>query len=325
METYLLFGVMAAASAFACLFAAAYAGGASLTRRYAAMAAQGEELGLMGLVKWRLRNGFPFLMPMARKIARSKRVADVCDEAVLVCAQRGVAATRESVLTVGIAILAFVALVVTLITGTVIGALAVCLCAVVIAHVVAGSTRDKRREAVREAVPGALESMAACFGSGFTLLQTFNQVAKDTPGYLGETFERSAHVLETGGRAQQALDELRNDKHAADLAFVAIALDVQHESGGSMRQVLEAAGDSVKGELALRRSLRVQTAQAKLSARIVVVMPFLLVALFSLASPDFLMPFFSSVFGYALLALAVVMQLTGVFLVNRALTVDGVS
>jgi len=325
METYMLFGVMAAAAAFACVFAAAYAESASLIRRYAALAAQGEEPGVSGLLKWRLRNGFPALAPIARWALQSKRVSDVCDEVVLASAARGVYVTQESIFTVMFASLAAVAVVVAVATGTVIGSLAVVVCLIVVAHVVAGSVRDKRRDSVREAVPGALESMAACFGSGFTLLQTFTQVAQDTPGYLGETFERSAHILETGGSAQEALDELRKNKNAADLAFVTIALDVQHESGGSMRQVLAAAGDSVKGELALRRSLRVQTAQAKLSARIVVVMPFILVVLFALASPDFLTPFFSSALGYALLTLAVAMQAAGVFLVNRALTVEGVS
>ena len=92
-----------------------------------------------------------------------------------------------------------------------------------------------------------------------------------------------------------------------------------------MRQVLDAATDTVKGELALRRSLRVQTAQAKLSARVVVVMPFVLIAAFSLASPGFLMPFFSSVFGYALLSAAIVMQVAGIVLGRRALAVEGVS
>ena len=81
----------------------------------------------------------------------------------------------------------------------------------------------------------------------------------------------------------------------------------------------------VKDTLSLRRSLRVQTAQAKLSARIVVVMPFILVAAFSLVSPDFLMPFFTSVFGYALLGLALVMQVAGIVLVRRALSVEGVA
>ena len=80
-----------------------------------------------------------------------------------------------------------------------------------------------------------------------------------------------------------------------------------------------------RGLLALRRSLRVQTAQAKLSARVVAIMPFLLVAAFSLASPDFLSPFFASPLGIGLLTLAIVMQVAGIILVRRALAVDGVS
>lgn len=92
-----------------------------------------------------------------------------------------------------------------------------------------------------------------------------------------------------------------------------------------MRQVLEAAAETVKGELALRQSLRVQTAQAKLSARVVTVMPFILVAAFSLASPDFLAPFFAGPAGYALLGLALAMQAAGIVLVRRALAVDGLS
>jgi tight adherence protein B len=128
-----------------------------------------------------------------------------------------------------------------------------------------------------------------------------------------------------GGDASQALREMRVGAHASELAFVAVALDVQHQSGGAMRQVLDAAAETVKSEIELRRTLRVQTAQARLSARIVVVMPFILIAAFSLASPDFLTPFFTSVFGYALLGVALVMQAAGVVLVRRALEVEGVS
>lgn len=325
MEKHMFICLMAVAFAFAFLFAAVYSGASSVTRRSAALAAQGEAVGVAGLLKWRLRNGFIILKPLVKRLLEIRLAYGIADEAVIACASRGVQTTAGSILSVALVALAVVTALVAFATGSVLGAVAVCVCLVAVAHVLSGSARDKRREAVREAVPGALESMGTCFGSGFTLLQTFNQVAKDAPGYLGETFERSAHVLETGGSAQRALDELRQGTCAGDLAFISIALEVQHESGGSMRQVLESASDSVKGELSLRRSLRVQTAQAKLSARIVVVMPFILVALFSLVSPDFLAPFFSSTLGYALLALAILMQAAGVFLVNRALSVDGVS
>ena len=51
-------------------------------------------------------------------------------------------------------------------------------------------------------------------------------------------------------------------KRSSELAFIAVALDVQHASGGSLASVLDAARESVEGEIELERSLRVQTAQA---------------------------------------------------------------
>ena len=325
MEARVIVAAMAMVSAFGLLFAAAQATGAALKQRRASMAARGEAMSVSGLVGWRLRNGFPFAMPLAAGLLSIKPVAQVVDEAVAFFECRGWPCSRESAASALLVWVAVAALTVGIATASPVAALTAIACTCAVSAVLAGSARDKRRDAVREAVPDALESMAACLGSGFTLLQTFSQVAEDTSGPLGATFARSAHVLEMGGSAERALAVLREGAHASELAFVAVALDVQHQSGGAMRQVLDAATDTVKGELALRRSLRVQTAQAKLSARVVVLMPFLLVAAFSLASPDFLLPFFSSVLGYALLGLALLMEVAGIVLVKRALNVDGVS
>lgn len=325
MEARLLVGMTGALLAFTCAFAATQSIAATLRGRQASMTAQGDSLSASGLIAWRLRNGFPCAARVVALVGRLRIVADALDEGVVSCAEHGMAATRESLGSTAVVALAVLAAVSGIAAASPVAALAVLACALAVLLTIAGHAHDKRREAVREAVPEALESMAACLGTGYTLLQTFDQVSKEVPGPLGETFARSAHVLEVGGSAERALEELREGSQASELAFVAVALDVQHQTGGAMRQVIEAASDTVKGELALKRSLRVQTAQAKLSARIVVIMPFLLVAAFSLASPGFLAPFFSSAFGYALLAVAIVMQVLGIVLVRRALAVEGVS
>lgn len=324
METRMLIAIIAALAGFACLFAATRKAAESIRGRTSALSARGEGQGLAALVSWRLSNGYALTLPLARLMA-GKGKGGVLRDALAECAARGIPATPESLVSVDIALSAVLATATALATSSIVGGLAVAACANAVVAVAAGAARDKRNERVRDAVPDALASMSACFGAGFTLLQTFRQVSSEVPGPLGETFLRSTHIMEMGGSASSALEELRTGAHASELAFVAVALDVQHQSGGAMRQVLDAAADTVKGELALRRSLQVQTAQAKLSARIVVVMPFVLMAAFSLASPDFLSPFFSSPFGYALLAAALVMQVAGIVLVRRALSVEGVA
>ena len=298
---------------------------AAFAQRKASLVAQGLDASVGNLALWRLRSGFSFLVPASNLVLSNGKAASFVDEATRMLQSRGVATDPEKLVSVALAFVGLAALVAGAATSSLVASLAVPACCVVAAVVFVGHERDRQRDAARDAVPAALESMASCFGSGFTLQQTFEQVAHDIDGPLSATFRRSAHILEMGGGSERALRELWHGSHATELAFVAVALDIQHQSGGSMRQVLEAASETVKGELALRRSLRVQTAQAQLSARIVALMPLVLVSVLSLISPDFLAPFFESVQGYALLSFAVIMQVAGIVLVRKTLAVEGVS
>ncbi|MEA5020774.1 MAG: type II secretion system F family protein [Gordonibacter sp.] len=274
-----------------------------------------------GWLAWRLRNGFALFVPIAEMLLRITRMRKLIGEGVLLLAERRYFATERSLVTVILAGSLLLALVAGVMTQSAVGAAASVVCALAAVVVLTNSASDRRRDAMREAVPQVLQSLATCFGAGLTLSQTFFQVAAEIRGPLSTSFSHAAYVLDTGGSAQEALSQFKVDAGVAELAFVAVALDVQHQAGGSLRQVLDAARDSVEGELALRRSLKVQTAQARLSARVVSVMPVVLVAVFSLLSSDFLAPFFASPAGYALLAAALGMQVAGVCLVRRALEV----
>ncbi len=177
-------------------------------------------------------------------------------------------------------------------------------------------------ERMRDEVPDALRSLADSFRSGHSLVQTMQQASRDLKGKMGQRFAACAQRLEMGDGVAEALLPLRTASGVPELAFVSVALDVQHQCGGSIAPVIESARESVEGELELARNLRVQTAQAKLSASIVTLMPFVLIAFFSLASPGFLAPFFESPLGLLLLTVALAMQVAGVIAVRRICRVD---
>lgn len=184
------------------------------------------------------------------------------------------------------------------------------------------SRSDRTTAEMREGIPEVIRCMQTCFRSGQSLLQTLRYTSSEVGGSLGKIFSIAADRLDVGDTTADALSVLRQYPDVPELSFVAVALDVQHQTGGSIIPVLESARESVEGELDLMRTLRVQTAQAKLSATIVTVMPFVLIALFSLMSPDFLSPFFESWQGLFLFALALIMQVAGVVSVRRMLRID---
>lgn len=282
----------------------------------------GEGRAAQRRMAWLMRNGVPLLEPIACWLLRSRRIRQLTEDAVLMFRDAGYLATASSVLSVALGGLVLVFAAGWALTANVAGGLALAACAAAALFSAVAAAREKRREAVRESIPDALRSMAVCFRSGLSLMQAMRQVGSEAKGPIGDLFLHAAHLLEIGGGTREALATFRGKGSIPELSFVAVALDVQHQTGGSMERVLDAARESVEGGLELERSLRVQTAQAKLSARIVSVMPLILVVLFSLVSNDFLAPFFSSFTGVALLVVAISMQLAGVLVVRRMLKVE---
>lgn len=269
-----------------------------------------------------LAKGFAPLFPVAKRLLEIPPIRVFADRSVAMLEEREVKASDVSVVSVLLFASVSTGLIGGLVSSSLVFGLAVAFLCIFGAIAYVRNIFDKRALAMREQIPDALRCMGTCFRSGLSLPQTLQQTAKECGGALGNLFGIAAKRLKMGSTVSDALSVLRSDEKVPELSFVAVALDVQHQSGGSIAPVLETARESVASELDLMRSLRVQTAQAKLSASIVTVMPFVLVALFSLMSPGFLAPFFSSLAGMALLVLAISMQLAGVLAVRHMLKIE---
>ena len=206
------------------------------------------------------------------------------------------------------------------VAGSPVFALSVSLCVIVGALVFSGTRLTKATNEMREQVPDAIQCMANCSSSGFSLMQTFEQAEKECQGPLQKTFSLAHKRLKLGASVEEALAVFDMMKSVPELKFISVAFRVQHVSGGPISEVLDCARESVLSELELARTLRVQTAQAKMSASIVTCMPFVLLALFSFMSPGFLTLFFTSFIGIAIFCLAFIMQATGVLIVRKTLS-----
>lgn len=274
-----------------------------------------------GLLARLLRNGIAPATSLAHLLARNARVAAYFDDMRWLALRKGYETASDRV--GGVVLLALVVSLLIgclLSTSAVFGAMAA-VCLALGLGMAAKQGREHQRESMREEVPDVLHAMSACFHAGYSLLQAFHHIAQETKGPLRRLFLRAESDLKTGSTASEALRRMREESELSELAFVTAALEIQHQTGGSLQQIIDSARDSVEGELALRRSLRVQTAQARLSMRVVTIMPFVLIALFSFISPDFLSPFFASPLGLAVFAFALGMQGAGVLCVRRLLDV----
>jgi tight adherence protein B len=218
--------------------------------------------------------------------------------------------------------LAVLALIVLVLTGMPLTAL----CAVVLAAALLFGRAQKALERwegrLVEQIPDALRSLGICFNAGYSLQQAFEQVAQDSSDPLASELTQVSFDIRAGRGVEEALSALEGRTRAADLRFALVSLEIQHRTGGGLQELLENAADAVCASADLRRQLGVQTAQARLSARIVVILPLVLVAVLSMAMEGYLQSFFSSTQGLTILFVALGMEVLGVCAIRRILGVD---
>ncbi len=285
----------------------------------------GDDAAASSVLRWRLRNGVKPLLPIAKRLMDIARLKDCANQAVWEFRVKGVETSCVTLTSCFLCVVCVAGGGAFILTQSVFAVLAVALCLVVVTVLWCQGRAQKRRDALRAAIPDALRSMSVCFQSGLSLLQTFQHVSEETAEPLSTLFSHAAHRMEIGESATEALATIREDAVIQEMAFVAVALDAQHQSGGSLRHVLDSARSSIESELELKQKLRVQTAQAHLSARVVCALPFVLLAVFSLISEGFLDPFYESLQGLVMLGVAFGMQIAGIVAVRKMLQVEELS
>jgi tight adherence protein B len=108
-----------------------------------------------------------------------------------------------------------------------------------------------------------------------------------------------------------ALDEIAERTASDDFAWVAQAIAIHREVGGNLAEVLDAVGHTIRERNAIRRQVKALSAEGKLSAVVLMALPFGIIGFISMTNPGYLSAFTESAVGYGMLAVAAIMMLVG--------------
>jgi tight adherence protein B len=103
--------------------------------------------------------------------------------------------------------------------------------------------------------------------------------------------------------------------------FVTAVL-IHRDSGGNLSEVLGNIADMMRQRADVHRQVDTLTAESKLSARLLAVLPALVFAAVTALDPNFTRPLLDEPVGRAMLAYAVVSVVVGYFLLMRVAKVD---
>jgi tight adherence protein B len=155
----------------------------------------------------------------------------------------------------------------------VVGSLAATAAAVTAPAMVA-RRRERRREiAAQERLAEAVSLVASAMRSGRSLHQAIELAATDLDPPLGSTFRRLADRTGLGDPMDESIDAWARDVGGPDARLVAGVLKLHRRTGGSLAVSLENLAGTLRDRRASARELGSLTAQARLSATILGLLP----------------------------------------------------
>ncbi len=179
----------------------------------------------------------------------------------------------------------------------------------------------RRRAAFADQLDDSLQLMASSLRAGHSLLRAVDAVSQDAAAPTSEEFSRIINETRVGRDLNDALDEVSARMRSDDFTWVAQAIAIHREVGGNLAEVLDAVGHTIRERNGIRRQVKALSAEGKLSAIVLMALPFGILGFISATKPEYLAKFTESTAGYIMLAVAVVMLTIGGFWLKKTVAI----
>jgi len=172
--------------------------------------------------------------------------------------------------------------------------------------------RNHRLKALELQLPEAADLISRSLRAGHALPSTLQMLADEMPNPIVAEFRIVSDEVNFGLSISEALQRLAHRVPLPDLQYLVIAVLIQREAGGNLSELMSKVSLLVRQRLKLMGDVRVMSAEGRLSAWILCLLPVAVSGLFALTSPDYLKRFLDDPAGPMMLATAGVLMLLGI-------------
>lgn len=147
--------------------------------------------------------------------------------------------------------------------------------------------RDQRRQRLVQQLPDALDLMARSLRSGYPLSASIRTVAESMQDPIATEFGIVVDQISYGDELVVAMRKLSDRVPTEDFRYLAASVATQHGTGGNLGRVLTLLSQVIRGRAMMRRKIKAMSAEGRISALILSCIPFLMVGLNSIITPEY--------------------------------------
>ena len=174
-----------------------------------------------------------------------------------------------------------------------------------------------RIKAFDNQLPDLLITVAASLKAGHSCRHAIQAVVDEGAEPTAKEFTRVLSETQLGRPMDQALGDMSERVGSKNLSFVITAVTIQRQVGGSLAGLFDMVADTVRQRQQFARKVRGLTAMGRMSAYVLIGLPFFIALAVSVINPTYLSPLFHTSTGHLLLVVGSVAMCLGSVILNK--------
>ncbi|HEY2525516.1 MAG TPA: type II secretion system F family protein [Candidatus Binataceae bacterium] len=182
--------------------------------------------------------------------------------------------------------------------------------------------RKRRLNLLSDQLPYLIDLLKSALESGHTILRALQMAGQNLPEPVSSELRLIVEQVQLGMTLPLALEAMYERAPIEELGFLVAALRVQNDVGNSLAEVLQHVSQGMRNRQRAEHQLHALTAQSRASAIIVTLLPFIVLAVFSLINPSYARPLFHNEYGVKMLETAIVLDAIAFLVMRRIARVN---
>ncbi len=180
----------------------------------------------------------------------------------------------------------------------------------------------KRFAKFEEQLPEALDVITRALRAGYPFNETLHVVATEMDDPIAREFRIAFDEINFGVDTRWALHSLVERTPSMSLMAIVTTVLVQRETGGNLAETFENIGRLIRGRFRFQRRVLTLTAEARMSAWILAMVPFVLFVGISLINPDYVANLTQDPVGKKIILWGIALQIVGNFWIRKLISME---
>lgn len=182
--------------------------------------------------------------------------------------------------------------------------------------------RKQRIEKFEEQLPDAIDSMKRALRAGHPFSAALKLVSEDMDDPVAREFELTFADINYGNDLRRAMLGLLQRMPSITVMALVTSVLVQKETGGNLAEILQQISSVIRSRFRFQRRVRTLSAEGRLSAWILALVPFVLFVVISISTPTYLPVLLEDPIGRKLVTVGFILGMVGILWIRRVIRID---